>query len=102
MADGGYLVPPSQDPSKEPIWTETKKRLERFLPDLFNEIFPNASDEKSAPVSVAPSPAPSTPTPPAEPQEQASTSAEEQPASSEAAAEAKAEEEIEAPVAKQD
>ncbi|GLB02791.1 GDP/GTP exchange factor for ARF [Aspergillus tubingensis] len=101
MADGGYLVPPSQDPSKEPIWTETKKRLERFLPDLFKEIFPNASDEKSAPVSVAPSPAPSTPTPPAEPQEQASASAEEQPASSEAAAEAEAEEEAEAPAAKQ-
>lgn len=56
MADGGYLVPPSQDASKEPIWSETKKRLERFLPDLFLEIFPDAANEKSAPVSVISSP----------------------------------------------
>lgn len=102
MADGGYLVPPSQDPSKESIWTETKKRLERFLPDLFKEIFPNASDEKSAPVSVAPSPVPSTSTPPAEPQDQTSTSAAEPPATSAAPAEAEAEEETEAPATKQD
>lgn len=60
MADGGYLVPASEDPSKEKIWTETKKRLERFLPDLFKEIFPDAPrQETSAPVSEAPSPAPS-------------------------------------------
>lgn len=102
MADGGYLVPPSQDPSKESIWTETKKRLERFLPDLFKEIFPNASDEKSAPVSVAPSPVPSTSTPPAESQDQISTSAAEPPATSAAPVEAEAEEETEAPATKQD
>lgn len=41
MADGGYLAPPSEDPSKEKLWVETRKRLERFLPDLFAEIFPN-------------------------------------------------------------
>lgn len=41
MADGGYLAPPSEDPSKEKIWVETRKRLERFLPDLFAEIFPD-------------------------------------------------------------
>lgn len=40
MADGGYLVQPSQDPSKEKIWVETQKRLDRFLPHLFGEIFP--------------------------------------------------------------
>ena len=58
MADGGHLVPPSQDPSKEQIWTETKKRLERFLPALFVEIFPDAAAawEKSAPVSSVSSP----------------------------------------------
>jgi hypothetical protein len=39
MADGGYLVPPSQDPSKEEIWVETRTRLGRFLPDLFSEIY---------------------------------------------------------------
>lgn len=51
MADGGHLVPPAQDPSKEQIWTETKKRLERFLPALFVEIFPEAAaKEQPAPV----------------------------------------------------
>ncbi|KAJ5587336.1 uncharacterized protein N7459_003101 [Penicillium hispanicum] len=45
MADGGYLVPPSQDPSKEEMWLETRKRLGRFLPDLFTDIFPDAAKE---------------------------------------------------------
>lgn len=58
MADGGYLVPPSQDPSKEEIWTETRKRLGRFLPDLFSEIFPDTPIEleKSRPSSAISSP----------------------------------------------
>lgn len=58
MADGGYLVPPSQDPSKEEMWMETRKRLERFLPGLFTEIFPDADKEpeKIQPESAAPSP----------------------------------------------
>lgn len=56
MADGGYLVPPSQDTSKEQIWTETKKRLERFLPDLFKEIFPEIPPVQSTPAPTAPSP----------------------------------------------
>lgn len=58
MADGGYLVPPSLDPSKEEMWLETRKRLERFLPGLFMEIFPDADKEleKIQPESTAPSP----------------------------------------------
>ncbi|KAJ5558509.1 hypothetical protein N7535_008723 [Penicillium sp. DV-2018c] len=54
MADSGYLVPPSQDPSKEELWVETQKRLGRFLPDLFVEIFPEApkEPEKSRPSSA--------------------------------------------------
>ena len=59
MADGGYLVPPSQDPSKEQMWTETKKRLERFLPDLFQEIFAQAPKDLPLPASRIPSPSPS-------------------------------------------
>ncbi|KAL3472092.1 hypothetical protein BJX99DRAFT_11435 [Aspergillus californicus] len=55
MADVGHLVPPTQDPSKETIWKETKKRLERFLPDLFKEIFPDAPKE-TPPVSAPGSP----------------------------------------------
>lgn len=45
MADGGYLIPPSQDPSKEEIWIETRKRLGRFLPDLFSEVFPDPPND---------------------------------------------------------
>ncbi|KAJ5159991.1 uncharacterized protein N7482_006995 [Penicillium canariense] len=58
MADGGYLVPPSHDPSKEEMWVETRKRLGRFLPDLFVEIFPDAAKESESPRpgSAAPSP----------------------------------------------
>ncbi|KAL5051851.1 hypothetical protein BDW71DRAFT_1418 [Aspergillus fruticulosus] len=54
MADQGHLVPPSQDPSTENIWTETKKRLERFLPDLFKEIFPEVPAPKENPPVSAP------------------------------------------------
>ena len=38
MASSGYLVPPSQDASKEKLWTETWKRIDRFLPDLRSEL----------------------------------------------------------------
>jgi brefeldin A-resistance guanine nucleotide exchange factor 1 len=58
MADGGYLAPPSEDPSKEKIWVETRKRLERFLPDLFTEIFPNNLETRQpavpSPITAAP------------------------------------------------
>lgn len=58
MAEGGYLVPPSQDTSKERIWVETRRRLERFLPNLFPELFPEASaqDISSRPLSMPSSP----------------------------------------------
>ena len=42
MADGGYLAPLSQESSRKKIWVETRKRLERFLPTLFAELFPEA------------------------------------------------------------
>lgn len=38
MSSSGYLVPPKQDPSKENLWTETWKRIDRFLPDLRGEL----------------------------------------------------------------
>lgn len=58
MADGGYLVHPAQDASKEEMWNETRKRLGRFLPDLFGEIFPDTSkeSEKSQTPSATSSP----------------------------------------------
>ncbi len=56
MAKDGYLVPPSEDPSKEKLWAETWKRLDRFLPDLRKELpqlsepEPTKGEEKKSPV----------------------------------------------------
>ncbi|KAI9705603.1 MAG: GDP/GTP exchange factor for ARF [Candelina mexicana] len=40
MSSGGYLVPRSQDPNSEKLWVETWNRLDRFLPKLMPEVFP--------------------------------------------------------------
>ena len=46
MASSKHLVPPASDPSKEKIWTETWKRIDRFVPELKNEL---ALDERFQP-----------------------------------------------------
>lgn len=38
MSSNGYLVPPSKDPSKEELWNETWKRIDRFLPNLRTDL----------------------------------------------------------------
>lgn len=38
MSSSGYLVAPSIDKSKEELWVETWKRIDRFLPDLKSEL----------------------------------------------------------------
>lgn len=40
MADGGYLVPPLDNEQPSEIWAETRKRVDRFLPGLFKDVFP--------------------------------------------------------------
>ncbi|CAK7220923.1 GDP/GTP exchange factor for ARF [Sporothrix bragantina] len=45
MASSGYLVAPSIDPSKEELWVETWKRIDRFLPDLKNELALEGTDD---------------------------------------------------------
>jgi brefeldin A-resistance guanine nucleotide exchange factor 1 len=44
MASGGFLVRPEEcahdESGKMELWTQTWKRLERFLPDLKQELFP--------------------------------------------------------------
>lgn len=42
MVDGGYLIPPSENAKNSEIWEETWKRVDRFLPNLYTEIFPEA------------------------------------------------------------
>ncbi|KAI9886275.1 MAG: hypothetical protein M1823_001947 [Watsoniomyces obsoletus] len=63
MADGGYLVPPEQDPEHQKLWTETWSRLDRFLPGLYEEIYP---DENKPAVATAAAASPPDPPPPSE------------------------------------
>lgn len=46
MSSNGYLVPPSQDPSKEKLWSESWKRIDRFLPELRKDL---ALEEQAEP-----------------------------------------------------
>jgi brefeldin A-resistance guanine nucleotide exchange factor 1 len=40
MSNGGYLAPPDENPEQEELWNETWKRVNRFLPNFFAELFP--------------------------------------------------------------
>lgn len=48
MSSNGYLVPPAQDPSKERLWSESWKRIDRFLPDLRKELALDAEQDQQA------------------------------------------------------
>ena len=54
MSSSGYLVPPSQKPEQEKLWTETWKRIDRFLPDLKSEVLPDGSKEEETPAVTSP------------------------------------------------
>lgn len=41
MSSSGYLVAPREDASKEHLWNETWTRIDRFLPDLRNDLIPD-------------------------------------------------------------
>jgi len=51
MADGGYLVPPDHKAEDNKIWEETWRRLDRFLPNLFAEVFPEQAQKPRADVT---------------------------------------------------
>ncbi|KAL1876336.1 hypothetical protein VTK73DRAFT_9579 [Phialemonium thermophilum] len=51
MSTSGCLIPPSQNPEKDKLWTETWKRIDRFLPNLRKELF---LEEPAQPPEVAP------------------------------------------------
>lgn len=61
MANGGYLVPSSTDDTQRRLWHETSKRLDRLLPGLIGEIFPDTT----AAVAPAAAPAAAAAAPPA-------------------------------------
>ena len=54
MADGGFIQPPLDGSPPTQLWDETCKRVDRFLPDLIAEIFPevNAPPFESNPPEI--------------------------------------------------
>ena len=54
MADGGFIQPPSDGSPPTELWDETCKRVDRFLPDLIAEIFPqiNAASSQTKPAGI--------------------------------------------------
>lgn len=61
MADGDFLTPPKPGETSPELWDETCKRVDRFLPDLMLELFPQAkvpdSTEQSEPPVASDDPA---------------------------------------------
>ena len=45
MADGGFIRPPGEGQPRTELWDETVKRVNRFLPSLIGEIFPEVGKE---------------------------------------------------------
>jgi brefeldin A-resistance guanine nucleotide exchange factor 1 len=61
MASSEHLVPPSKDPSKETFWNETWKRIDRFVPDLRNDLaLEEPASEKQAEKAEEPAAVPQT------------------------------------------
>lgn len=49
MSNGGVLAPPDENPEREELWNETWKRINRFLPNFFAELFPEEAKKPKAP-----------------------------------------------------
>lgn len=43
MADGGFLIPPKQEEKPSELWIETCRKVDRFLPGLIADLFPQAA-----------------------------------------------------------
>lgn len=54
MANGGYLVPPAEHPDHAHLWEETWKRLDKFLPGMFAELFPEDRETHDSEIKSAP------------------------------------------------
>lgn len=48
MQSGGYLAPPEEKPDQAELWNETWKRLDRFLPNLHKELYPDEQPVQKA------------------------------------------------------
>lgn len=49
LSNGGYLAPPDENPQREELWIETWKRINRFQPNLFAELFPDEAAKPTKP-----------------------------------------------------
>lgn len=49
MSNGGYLSSAEESPAQEELWTETWKRINRFQPNLFAELFPEEAGKPQKP-----------------------------------------------------
>jgi brefeldin A-resistance guanine nucleotide exchange factor 1 len=61
MSTSGYLAPPEQKPEQADLWNQTWRHLDRFLPNLRKELFPE-SIVKSGAAMKSPRVQPPTPT----------------------------------------
>jgi brefeldin A-resistance guanine nucleotide exchange factor 1 len=52
MSNGGYLAPPDEKPDQEELWNETWKRVNRFLPQFFEELFPEEAGKPKKAVGL--------------------------------------------------
>ncbi|KAF2265766.1 cytohesin-2 [Lojkania enalia] len=48
MSNAGILAPPDEKPDQEELWNETWKRINRFLPNFFAELFPEEAKKLKA------------------------------------------------------
>lgn len=46
MQSGGYLSPPEEKPEQAELWNETWKKLNRFLPNLYKELYPEVLEKE--------------------------------------------------------
>jgi len=49
MSHSEVLAPPDENPEQEELWNETWKRINRFLPNFFAELFPEEAKKPKAP-----------------------------------------------------
>lgn len=49
LSSGGYLAPPDENPEREELWHETWKRINRFQPNFFAELFPEEAGKPARP-----------------------------------------------------